>query len=159
MTASTPTGEGIGATIEAARRFAAERPDIRAVALVGSRARGTAGLRSDIDLLVLSDDPDAYLASGDWIAALGALELLATRARGSVTEHRLRLDRGPEIDFAVGRPAWASTDPADPNTARVVDDGFRILYDPDHLLLRLRRRLDADRGCDEPPSPEVTPSP
>jgi uncharacterized protein len=145
MTAEERNDQKVRAAIDAARRMAEERRDIRALALVGSRARGTAGPRSDIDLLVLSDDPDAYLARDDWIAALGAFEPLATRGWGAVTEHRLRHRGGLEIDFAVGRPSWASTDPIAPGTARVVDDGFRILYDPDELLLRLRRQLGASR--------------
>jgi len=44
--------------------------DIRGVALVGSHARGTARLDSDIDLVVLADNPEAFRTDGSWIEAI-----------------------------------------------------------------------------------------
>jgi hypothetical protein len=44
------------------------------------------------------------------------------------------LPTGLEIDLTVGTPAWASIDPLDAGTRRVVSDGMRPLYDPTGLL-------------------------
>ena len=45
--------------------------------------------------------------------------------------------------MGIASPSWASTDPVDEGTRRVVEDGMRIVYDPDRLLVRL---ADACRG-------------
>jgi uncharacterized protein len=46
-------------------RWALDRPDVRAVGMVGSWARGDARPDSDVDLVVLADDP-ARLRRGEW---------------------------------------------------------------------------------------------
>jgi hypothetical protein len=48
--------------------WAIRQPKIRAVALVGSRARGMARPDSDIDLMLLATDPDAFRADTTWLA-------------------------------------------------------------------------------------------
>lgn len=119
------------------REWAATRPDVRAVALVGSWAREEAGPGSDLDLVVLTDDPGAYLGSDAWTAALGG-ELVATRSWGVLVERRLRTPDGLELDVGIAAPSWASTSPVDPGTVQVVSGGMRPLYDPDDLLARLQ---------------------
>jgi predicted nucleotidyltransferase len=44
--------------------WASARPDIHAAALVGSHARGTAKPDSDIDIVLLVDDPNIYKIAG-----------------------------------------------------------------------------------------------
>jgi predicted nucleotidyltransferase len=44
--------------------------DIRGVAMVGSHARGTARRDSDIDLVVLADNPEAFRTDGSWIEVI-----------------------------------------------------------------------------------------
>ncbi len=41
--------------------WAARQPDILALALVGSHARGAATETSDVDLVILAQDPSRYL--------------------------------------------------------------------------------------------------
>ena len=53
--------------IEQVGRWAMARPDVLAVALAGSWARDSAGPGSDVDLVVLTADPEAYLGDG-WAA-------------------------------------------------------------------------------------------
>jgi Streptomycin adenylyltransferase len=50
-----------------------ERSDVRAVLVVGSRARADtpADEWSDIDLALVVDDPTPYLASAEWLGAFG----------------------------------------------------------------------------------------
>ena len=116
--------------------FARTRPDIRAVALVGSWARGQAGPDSDVDVVVLTDDPLAYLDRSEWAAEIGG-ELIVTRPWGAITERRLRLPSGLEVDVGVGRPSWAAIDPADPGTRAVVQAGLKIIHDPEGMLAAL----------------------
>jgi uncharacterized protein len=112
-------------------------PDIRGLALVGSWARGSARADSDVDLVVLTSHPDRYLADDDWTAALGDAEVLDTQAWGVLTERRLLLKGGLEVEVGIAEPTWAATDPVDPGTRRVVTDGLRILHDPDGRLAAL----------------------
>jgi len=46
--------------------WATAQPKIRAVALVGYHARGTARSNSDIDLMLLTTDPDTFRADSTW---------------------------------------------------------------------------------------------
>jgi len=99
---------------------------VRALGLVGSHARGAARTDSDVDLVVLADEAVD-------VDALGG-ELIRTRRWGVLTEYRYALADGLELDVGVAPMSWASVDPLDPGTARVVRDGLRILHDPDGLL-------------------------
>jgi predicted nucleotidyltransferase len=67
----------VGSSVRAVARWARSQPDVRAAAVVGSWARGTARLRSDIDFMFLSTRPKARCASAQWAARL------ASRALGS----------------------------------------------------------------------------
>ena len=95
-----------GATIERVLAWLASRPDVRAVALVGSHARGDAGPGSDIDLVVLCDDPRAFVDDDSWPADLGGV-LIRTRRWGDLVERRLRLDGvAAELDLGFVTPDW-----------------------------------------------------
>jgi uncharacterized protein len=110
--------------------------DIRALAVVGSWARETPRHDSDLDLVVLTDIPDDYAEGSHWVRELGRFELVGTRARGRLTERRLRSPTGLEIDVGFAHTGWASV-PLDAGTRRVVEDGLRPVYDPDGRLARL----------------------
>lgn len=114
--------------------WAAGRPDVRALALVGSYASGRPRMGSDVDVLLLTDDVPAYTGRADWTAAFGDARLIRSRRWGAVTERRLRLRSGLQVEVGVAAPSWASVTPVDPGTRRVVTDGLRILHDPDGLL-------------------------
>jgi hypothetical protein len=117
--------------------WAEHRPDVRALALVGSYAAGAPRPDSDIDVVLLTEDPSAYIEHDDWLEDLGAARPLRTRSWGAITERRFALPSGLEVDVGVGTPEWAATDPLDPGTRRVVTDGLRVLHDPDEVLARL----------------------
>lgn len=117
--------------------FAEARDDVRAVALVGSRARGVARPDSDVDVVMLSTEPETYIDGDDWIRRFPGATLLATRRWGALTERRLLLGNGIEVDFGVACPSWASTQPLDPGTARVARDGLVVLHDRDGLLAQV----------------------
>ena len=57
-----------------------------------------------------------------------------------MTERRFALPSGLEVELGVAPPSWASTDPVDEGTHRVVTDNVLVLYDPKGILARL---LDA----------------
>jgi uncharacterized protein len=117
---------------------------VRAVALVGSHACGTARADSDIDLVVLTDAPEFFRADTSWLDAIGWSDIAARPLKWRDEEYRalwsrrLWLEQGRfEVEIGFARPAWAEVKPLDPGTQRVVADGCRVLYDPDRLLARL----------------------
>ncbi len=117
---------------------------VRAIALVGSHARGTARADSDIDLVVLTDAPEFFRADTSWLDAIGWSHVAARPLKwrdeeyGVLWSRRLWLEQDRfEVEIGFAHPAWAEVDPLDPGTQRVVADGCRILHDPDRLLSRL----------------------
>jgi hypothetical protein len=85
----------------------------------------------------LTDRPDHYTETTCWAESLGAQAIVTTKRWGVLTERRLRIATGLEVEVGVASPSWASTEPLDQGTARIVSDGLRMLYDPDQLLHEL----------------------
>jgi predicted nucleotidyltransferase len=120
--------------------WAESRPDIRAVAIVGSWARDEPRMESDLDVVVLTDGKSDYVDSDDWIeaAVTEAAPVVRRMEWGPwLTERRVRLDSGLEVEFGFAPLSWASTDPVDPGTSDVVRDGCIALYDPDGIVAEL----------------------
>ena len=110
--------------------------DARVVAagLCGSYARGEARPDSDIDFAILTPDAASLLDERAWIADFDP----KARVAGSVEDYNLvqslRVFYGAtEAEFGVTDLAWARP-PIDRETAGVINDGLRILYDPDGRL-------------------------
>ncbi len=124
---------------DAVMNWASERPDIKGVAVVGSWARSEPRMDSDVDLVILTTEQGAYSASEDWASAAVSqpAEIIRTQEWGPMTERRLRLASGLEIEFGFAPPNWTDTDPVDPGTARVVLDGCVPLLDRDALFEKL----------------------
>ncbi|GAA4894522.1 nucleotidyltransferase domain-containing protein [Streptomonospora salina] len=136
VTASPRRREEVTALLAWASGWAHRRGDVAGLLLVGSWARDAARDDSDVDMILLSDDPTLYNA-----ALLTAQEpltsLIANRVWGPVTEWRFRSKSGLEIELGVASPEWARTSPVDAGTRRVVSDGVRTLYDPRGLIADL----------------------
>jgi len=79
----------IAGIIEAVTAWAHTRPDIQGVVVVGSWARGTSTMSSDIDIVLLTNDPATNIVSTGWWGFLGRAELIATRQWGPLTERRV----------------------------------------------------------------------
>jgi predicted nucleotidyltransferase len=120
--------------------WAAHQPTIAAVALVGSYARGAARPDSDIDLVLLCEEPYTFLAHTSWIHHVGAVERCHTAAWGVVTSLRVYYTEGLEVEFGMTTLAWAGL-PVDPGTQDVVSHGMRILWDREGLLARLQEAV------------------
>jgi hypothetical protein len=88
-------------------------------------------------VVLLTSSPRHYVDDDEWIAEIGDWRPVRTQRWGAVTERRLAVTNGLEVELGVTSPAWASTDPLDAGTRRVISDGARILLDRDGVLAAL----------------------
>ena len=128
-----PTSENIKDFIEAVKQWAASETDIHAVALVGSYARGAAAPASDIDLVIIMDDPCRYLENTDWLQNFGIPEKQETEDYGLVTSLRAWFHDGKEVEFGLTTPAWISS-PLDEGTRKTIRDGMQVLFEQEPTL-------------------------
>jgi len=100
-------------------------------------------MSSDVDLVVLTTDKEAYLRDESWMEELGGTRIIRTQDWGPLyTERRFVLSSGLEVEFGVAPPSWAATDPPDPtHSTNVGNGGLRALYDPEGILARLVQAL------------------
>lgn len=113
--------------------WAGDQTHVRAIAVVGSWARRAASMASDLDLVIIGDHPTQFVDHEGWWSFVEDASLIRTQAWGSVTERRLRLPSGLELDIAVAPVAWACI-PVDAGTRRVLAHGATRLYDPAGIL-------------------------
>ena len=120
-------------------RWARAQDDVVGAAVVGSWARGAARMDSDIDIVVLTNEKARYLDDDHWVAMalVEPAEIVRRQDWGPLSERRVRLSSGLEVEFGFGPPSWAATDPVDPGTASVVRDGCEPLEDSGAVFERL----------------------
>ncbi len=125
--------------------WAARQEDIVGAAVVGSWARNHGRMESDVDLVILTHDKDRYLSDSSWVgaAAGGPAEILRSEDWGPLTERRIALPSGLEIEFGFAPPTWALADPVEAGTARVMRGGCFPLVDPEGAFARLIAAVDA----------------
>lgn len=116
---------------------------IDAVALVGSWARNEAHADSDIDLMLLTPDPERFFQNNSWFHSIPWQEFnlqLASyydRVYGVVKSRHFCFQDGQRIEFGFGYRSWASINPIDSGTLAVVSSGVVIIYDRQQLLATL----------------------
>jgi hypothetical protein len=107
------------------------RTGVQGLALVGSYAYDKPTMASDVDLVLVTPDLRPHL---DWAAVLDRRpRLIRSRQWGPLTEQRVRLSSGLVVELGIVTAEWLAI-PLDPGTARVLGDGCRVLYDPEHLF-------------------------
>jgi predicted nucleotidyltransferase len=123
--------------------WAVHREDIRAMALVGSWARGDPHRGSDIDLLLLSDRAIEYRLHREWLTEIFAENaghrILSSEdaSYGVVWSRHVTLMPAVKVELTFAPCSWAGTNPVEPGTQRVVKDAFEIMFDKDGTLARL----------------------
>ena len=107
--------------------WAQQRLDIEVVALVGSHARGEARPDSDIDLVILVEDPLRLLADTSWVSAMGEPLRQEVEDWGRVTSLRVWYVDGWEVEYGLTGLEWGSSS-ADEGDQRVIADGIKVLH-------------------------------
>ena len=112
---------------------------------VGSWARKNARMDSDVDLVILTDGKERYLADWSWVLdAVGQpAGILRTQDWGPLTERRIVLPSGLEIEFGFAGRGWALAHPVEAGTARVLRDGCSPLFDPEGAIASLMAAVGA----------------
>ena len=123
--------------------WAMEQEDIRAMALVGSWARGNPHHGSDIDLLLLSDRAVEYRLRREWLTEISfegaGYRILSSEdaSYGVVWSLHLTLIPAAKVELTFAQCSWARTDPVEPGTRSVVKDAFETIFDKDRTLAKL----------------------
>ena len=125
------------------KEWAEAQRDITGVLLVGSHARGTGRADSDVDLVILTIQPEAYLESISFAERFGSISASQKEDWGRVTSVRVWYEGGPEVEFGFTRPDWAAP-PLDAGTRRVLSDGARVVFDREGWLGRLPGPMEAE---------------
>ena len=115
--------------------WASRQPDIQGIALVGSYARGEARDDSDIDLVILTELPQKYLAEVQWPKRFGIIEKRQSEDYGKLSSLRIWYQNGPEVEYGITRPDWAAI-PLDEGTRAVISSGMIVLFERGDLLSR-----------------------
>ena len=118
--------------------WAKNEPDLLALALVGSYARGEASPESDVDLILLLRNPKEYLKDRDWISEFGEPGPIVQEEWGKVTSLRVLYADGLEVEFGLANLEWGS-DSSDEGDAQVIKNGLVVLYEKNgHLSNKLK---------------------
>lgn len=113
--------------------WASKQPEVLSLALAGSYARNQAGETSDVDLILVAADPDELLLKPGWIETFDRVRQVQIEHYGKVTSLRAWYLYGLEVEFGLTGREWASQ-PLDPGTRQVFEDGLRVLYEREILL-------------------------
>ena len=115
--------------------WGSQQADIQAIALVGSYARGAAREDSDIDLVILTNQPRKYLDDFEWIKRFGGVDKQEAEDYGKLTSLRVWYQNGVEVEYGIITPDWAAT-PLDAGTRQVIQGGMIVLFERGILLSR-----------------------
>jgi hypothetical protein len=131
--------------------WASNLPGISALAIIGSWARGGASPSSDLDLLMIAEQPHLLQGNRDWPAAIDwrgagfALKDWEDVSYGAVWSRHVELSPNARVELSFASPSWAATDPIDSGTLEVVRGGCQILLDKGGILSALLAATNAGR--------------
>ena len=155
--------------MERFRGWAEGRSDIRLVIVVGSRARADhpADEWADLDVVIVTTEPDRYVSKSDWISSIGKplLTFVEATSTGGEKERRVLYERMLDVDFAIfplekarrllqsiGESGGAGADSeAAAQFSNVFGRGVRVLVDKDGVM----SRFGAVAASLQKPSPPV----
>jgi len=121
--------------------WAQERDDVSAAIVVGSRARTDtrADRWSDLDVILIVDDPEPYAENAAWVSEFGtpALTFLEETPAGK-RERRVLYETGENVDFPLFPVSVLERLEQSANAVALLARGYRMLVDEIGLEDRLR---------------------
>lgn len=140
--------------------WARERDDVRAAVVVGSQARSDtpADRWSDLDVILVVDDPEPYASDAAWVTEFGrpALTFLEETMEGQ-RERRVLYEGGEDVDLPLFPTAVLGRLEQSPgqNAAHLLARGYRMLVDKIGLEERLRTAAAAAEPSGTPAQGEL----
>ena len=128
--------------------WAESQPEVRAILVIGSRARRdlTADEWSDLDLIVFATDSERYLAGDEWLHDIGQVWLnLPHQTGGGHQERLVHFDGGCKVDFVFFAVDDLRRMVESGKLGDIYHRGYYVLVDKDELAAQL------------PPSPFAPP--
>lgn len=130
--------------IERISHWADTTPDVRAAAIIGSRARTDhpADEWSDLDVLVFARNPDQFIRSDKWATSLAPcwLTFVELTGDGKSWERRTLYEGGLDVDVAFNPAEWLDgilQQGIPPDHADVIRRGVKVLVDKDGKLAQI----------------------
>jgi aminoglycoside 6-adenylyltransferase len=128
--------------------------DIRAAVIVGSRARvdHPADEWADLDIIIVTTDPERYISKSDWIKNFGnpLLTFIEPTSTGDDMERRVLFKGMLDVDFAILPKRKAQQllqDGVPPEMAiqvsNVFSRGMRVILDKDRMVAQLRKVISS----------------
>ena len=122
--------------------WAREREDVRAAVVVGSQVREStpADRWSDLDVILIVDDPEPYAEGAGWVAGFGrpVLSFLEETPLGQ-RERRVLYETGEDVDLPLFPLSALERLESSANAAELLARGYRVLVDKIDLAARLER--------------------
>ena len=135
------TGQRVEQFLNEFSHWASMQSDIRGAALVGSHACGKATEKSDVDLVVLVEQPGKYLHNRAWAQAFGNVLDEQVEDYGNLISLRVQYEDQLEVEYGLTDEKWAAI-PLDEGTREVICGGMTVLFERGFLLSRLADSLD-----------------
>ncbi len=128
-------------TVSLFKNATQNHPEIIASALIGSRARGTEREDSDYDLIILTDNVDVFFNDNRWAKRFHRWRESKTEESPQSKTLRSFYKNGDVFEFNFVPSSWAQTAPLKEETRRIVEDGMKILHDPNGILEKLQKTV------------------
>ena len=110
------------------KKWAKKEELIESIIVVGSYARGTYKVTSDIDLIIITSDKEKMLKNQTFINLFGEIKKSQIEYYGACTSIRVWYKDGKEVEFGIVSTSWIEK-PLDKGTIKVLSDGFKVVID------------------------------
>ena len=137
--------------------WAQAQDDIRVAIIIGSQARANrpADRWSDLDMIVVVERPERYLAETDWLNEIGTprLTFIERQAVGDGRERRVIFDPDLDVDFSMVPAEGIQRileNGLPPELVAIFRRGYRVVMDKDGIGAQLAS-FQMDAPAFEPP--------
>ena len=129
--------------IERIKNWFELKENIKGLLLVGSYANGKAHPNSDIDLMILVEEISGWTKNLAWLEEFGSVDHNILEDWGAAQSVRCFYKDSFEVEFSFAPKSWASIDPIDEGSKKVISNGAVILYDPFNYFKKMLSYLEA----------------
>ena len=130
------------------KKWAKKEELIESIIVVGSYARGTYKVTSDIDLIIITSDKEKMLKNQTFVDLFGEIKKSQIEYYGACTSIRVWYKDGKEVEFGIVSTSWIEK-PLDKGTIKVLRDGFRVVIDKKGYFKNIMKKSNRQYIKDE----------